>query len=111
MDVSIHAPWEGCDLSLSAVSPAFNEFQFTHPGKGATILSALSCWTSIKFQFTHPGKGATILEDAVQATVKVSIHAPWEGCDSHSPKPTLSLIMFQFTHPGKGATASPSATP
>ena len=35
--VSIHAPREGCDwlkVGLSYVSPAF---QFTHPGRGATI--------------------------------------------------------------------------
>ena len=34
----------------------------------------------------------------------VSIHAPWEGCDSVGDVARLSSAMFQFTHPGKGAT-------
>ena len=34
------------------------------------------------FQFTHPGKGATELEDGLASHRVVSIHAPWEGCDS-----------------------------
>ena len=58
----------------------------------------------ILFQFTHPGKGATARRRCGRGSQKVSIHAPWEGCDasiasSHSPPK-----RFQFTHPGKGAT-------
>ena len=35
--VSIHAPWEGCD-SVGAVARLSSAmFQFTHPGKGATV--------------------------------------------------------------------------
>ena len=58
--VSIHAPWEGCDFALVRSTNSSREFQFTHPGKGATRsgqpLSCLVAW----FQFTHPGKGATV---------------------------------------------------
>ena len=78
------------------------------------------------FQFTHPGKGAT---DTLRCRVehrKVSIHAPWEGCDAYQDEEeaeeygfnsrTLGRVRhyhlivwlnhqaFQFTHPGKGAT-------
>ena len=36
----------------------------------------------LRFQFTHPGKGATEYDEiAKQHYIKVSIHAPWEGCD------------------------------
>ena len=35
--VSIHAPREGCDLTNYLSPLAFNKFQFTHPGRGATI--------------------------------------------------------------------------
>ena len=100
--VSIHAPWEGCDhvLQLQRVQ---QEFQFTHPGKGATTANA---WRKY-------------LAD-------VSIHAPWEGCDRRRAEGgryprrfnsrTLGRVrpgrierrgwigLFQFTHPGKGAT-------
>ena len=34
-----------------------------------------------QFQFTHPGKGATYKKSRVSSLINVSIHAPWEGCD------------------------------
>ena len=56
------------------------------------------------FQFTHPGKGATVeyLDSCVGFLV--SIHAPWEGCDGRFGVFALETGLFQFTHPGKGAT-------
>ena len=128
--VSIHAPWEGCDCRGMVHRPdeclRFNsrtlgrvrhdslyvrysvaEFQFTHPGKGATPPS-MSSSLSWRFQFTHPGKGATSPSSSSDLVHVVSIHAPWEGCDSLL-ETTLSLcFLFQFTHPGKGATHYPS---
>ena len=56
------------------------------------------------FQFTHPGKGAAEHGLHVDSLIKVSIHAPWEGCDSSRQEPTDGDREFQFTHPGKGAT-------
>ena len=41
------------------------------------------------FQFTHPGKGATLALPSEQPVQRVSIHAPWEGCD-------LSAIDSEF---------------
>ena len=38
----------------------------------------------------------------------VSIHAPWEGCDVERLKVEYKDRLFQFTHPGKGATPSNS---
>ena len=37
-----------------------------------------------EFQFTHPGKGATGRRNEADIASTVSIHAPWEGCD-HLP--------------------------
>ena len=34
-----------------------------------------------EFQFTHPGKGATPYTSRDNYMGQVSIHAPWEGCD------------------------------
>ena len=59
VDVSIHAPWEGCDAVVPAIPASGSEFQFTHPGKGATVGVAVSV-----------------------VAQGVSIHAPWEGCDA-----------------------------
>ena len=84
MRVSIHAPWEGCDSAVATLIVVFFEFQFTHPGKGATGV-----------------------ERCKQFFFRVSIHAPWEGCDKEVAKVVDARHLFQFTHPGKGAT-SPS---
>ena len=123
-------------------------FQFTHPGKGATTFYYRTTCTKgsfnsrtlgrvrhtfrgdkqayNEFQFTHPGKGATSRGSRQRRRDRVSIHAPWEGCDQTNgaqsqsgacfnsrtlgrvrPPPTTLLSRgerFQFTHPGKGAT-------
>ena len=129
-DVSIHAPREGCDVKVrrsSSTASSFNSrtpggvrqicmptflialrFQFTHPGRGATLIRSRSSLLSPMFQFTHPGRGATVHRRAVRrartlqfthpgrgATYAelrghgrefVSIHAPREGCDRTAQK-------------------------
>ena len=86
--VSIHAPWEGCDRTVENLYPTCMVFQFTHPGKGATTPSRSSTPPTTRFQFTHPGKGAT---------------RRWRG--------GRLALTFQFTHPGKGATSSSRVRP
>ena len=56
--VSIHAPREGCDLKDEPRRRGAIRFQFTHPGRGATVVP-LYLRTLATFQFTHPGRGAT----------------------------------------------------
>ena len=58
------------------------------------------------FQFTHPGRGATYVSAKVEAICNVSIHAPREGCDLHVLLTLVLCSQFQFTHPGRGATSS-----
>ena len=79
--VSIHAPREGCDLSAPELFYFDIQFQFTHPGRGATCGIVLSATQHLEFQFTHPGRGATILLGKAGELWMVSIHAPREGCD------------------------------
>ena len=57
-EVSIHAPWEGCDR---------------HRHRGAD----LPCHVSIH----APWEGCDVIEGGRFPSIKVSIHAPWEGCD------------------------------
>ena len=57
------------------------------------------------FQFTHPGRGATVLYPVGGVLYGVSIHAPREGCDLSYLNTNASAQEFQFTHPGRGATA------
>ena len=102
------------------------EFQFTHPGRGATIKDLNrrhprtvsihapreGCDYFLlpndlydgRFQFTHPGRGATISEVVTTALTEVSIHAPREGCDKYLGREVVANCGFQFTHPGRGAT-------
>ena len=101
--VSIHAPWEGCDLLLLCqlfVRACFNSRtlgRVRHKFKGAPV-------ADLKFQFTHPGKGATHYGVDVPRGRGVSIHAPWEGCDGYRSMTSSTWLLFQFTHPGRGAT-------
>ena len=58
----------------------------------------------VRFQFTHPGRGATVTIKQLINVLRVSIHAPREGCDDAISCPLQSVVAFQFTHPGRGAT-------
>ena len=80
--VSIHAPWEGCDRVEVLHLTDKEEFQFTHPGKGATLLLHLlrQLW-AVSIHAPWEGCDALTMGGAVRV-VLVSIHAPWEGCDS-----------------------------
>ena len=44
---------------MGGVLGYLGQFQFTHPGRGATLLLPLSAPQLSTFQFTHPGRGAT----------------------------------------------------
>ena len=80
-EVSIHAPWEGCD-GICSPSWIFSvEFQFTHPGKGATSARTpesmhVACFNSRTLGRVRPPSLA-----GGRSNRCVSIHAPWEGCD------------------------------
>ena len=45
-----------------------------------------------------------ISESIQSVCLRVSIHAPREGCDTQEIKDYQEAIKFQFTHPGRGAT-------
>ena len=63
------------------------------------------------FQFTHPGRGATRTQPHIDVEVRVSIHAPREGCDMREQNDFAERMWFQFTHPGRGATALSPRSP
>ena len=103
-----------------------SEFQFTHPGKGATCRQESPCThrssfnsrtlgrvrlyanispkCSFRFQFTHPGKGATKWSAESERCMKFQFTHPGKGATAIPKAPSLSSSLFQFTHPGKGAT-------
>ena len=109
-----------------ASSSAARLFQFTHPGKGATVgevsglniiaVSIHAPWegcdrrrsrrSSIDASFNSRTLGRVRRGvDRIDVLLYVvSIHAPWEGCDPPSLNRISFIVVFQFTHPGKGAT-------
>ena len=79
-------------------------FQFTHPGKGATLRSSSSPTGRTSFNSRTLGRVRLSWSITKHNGASVSIHAPWEGCDRYTTIFIVARIMFQFTHPGKGAT-------
>ena len=78
-------------------------FQFTHPGRGATLPPLLSPPKAL-VSIHAPREGCDIQGDSVYLYPSpVSIHAPREGCDA-LPEGVQPADKFQFTHPGRGAT-------
>ena len=80
--VSIHAPWEGCDVVEGDRLPA------------------------LSVSIHAPWEGCDSILLVKRSDEGVSIHAPWEGCDWGGPALCKWTFEFQFTHPGKGATIS-----
>ncbi len=80
MRVSIHAPWEGCDSMMRRWTYASLSFNSRTLGRVRPTRSVRAMF-AIEFQFTHPGKGATNGRRNGRLDGRVSIHAPWEGCD------------------------------
>ena len=78
--VSIHAPREGCDSPKPLPSPRLQSFNSRTPG-GVRLIAKVRRESRATFQFTHPGRGATVHYHSTLLFVTVSIHAPREGCD------------------------------
>ena len=83
LGISIHAPRAGCDQRASLPDDRPEQFQSTHPVRGATTGDWESLLSINTFQSTHPVRGAT---------KDVPICMKFAG-------------KFQSTHPVRGATA------
>ena len=104
VEVSIHAPREGCDYRLRGITRRPLRFNSRTPGGVRRVRALTPSALDVKFQFTHPGRGATTYTaKSLQAYLRfnsrtpggvrparrrprrcggyVSIHAPREGCD------------------------------
>ena len=80
VDVSIHAPREGCDLQVKLYLLIKVCFNSRTPG-GVRLTLDVVILNFGRFQFTHPGRGATLTDYIDTLKRYVSIHAPREGCD------------------------------
>ena len=79
--VSIHAPREGCDREKPRGCHSLPSFNSRTPG-GVRLTRTSPLRRLMAFQFTHPGRGATLCQHLLCELESVSIHAPREGCDS-----------------------------
>ena len=99
-DVSIHAPREGCDLQLNLSHiDSLISFNSRTPGGVRPLIVIIYCKRT-EFQFTHPGRGATKMGLLVWVSSLVSIHAPREGCDLFQPTSYSSAKRFNSRTPG-----------
>ena len=111
----------GMDYRTSSI-----QFQFTHPGRGATVvidlasllvavsihapregcdlLVAFARCLPLSFNSRTPGGVRPRSDLRSWCRYPVSIHAPREGCDARRERSVLICSSFQFTHPGRGAT-------
>ena len=80
------------------------EFQSTHPARGATRKAGVCMGYELIFQSTHPARGATTAPMLTRCPLKISIHAPREGCDGFNRTSAPTVFQFQSTHPARGAT-------
>ena len=97
--VSIHAPREGCDLRVSALAGFLTMFQFTHPGRGATILAKSPLMLRPCFNSRTPG-GVRQSTALANSHLYVSIHAPREGCDLATCVSKIIFRSFNSRTPG-----------
>ena len=128
LDISIHAPREGCDKTTIRAVLITLIFQSTHPARGATHSFPIPSNGYGNFNPRTP-RGVRHSEGlAGQGDGDISIHAPREGCDPfllpqllqslpisiHAPREGCDQTVewdepftsFQSTHPARGATAN-----
>ena len=82
------------------------EFQFTHPGRGATRKDGAPVTEFNGFNSRTPGGVRHHHRRSSPPPQGVSIHAPREGCDNVVYVDCSQVKTFQFTHPGRGATST-----
>ena len=69
------------------------------------LLPPASFSTSGNLEFSHPSWSATVeREDQYAEKIRISIHAPREGCDVGIAVCGVIGFKFQSTHPSRGAT-------
>ena len=109
-------PGKGATGVIPPLMVSMTLFQFTHPGKGATTPNSndnnndngfnsrtlgrvrhggrVTAVASFSFNSRTLGRVRRVLSSEVSQADKVSIHAPWEGCDSDFQQSIKELTGF-----------------
>ena len=102
VQVSIHAPRAGCDTISLLRSPVRQEFQFTHPVRGATIQRYDSPSSPGLVSIHAPRAGCDNKLRACLRRAYVSIHAPRAGCDNVKEDSTKLEVSVSIHAPRAG---------
>ena len=79
--VSIHAPWEGCDINACNVVSQISSFNSRTLGRVRRARLALARLVALSFNSRTLGRVRHESGVRQKNALTVSIHAPWEGCD------------------------------
>ena len=93
VEISIHPPREGWDLSCCWLGKAMEQFQSTHPVRGGTTYRSFRK-RRYRFQSTHPVRGGTDPWTDADQLAAISIHPPREGWDNSIFRPGLLRRYF-----------------
>ena len=97
--VSIHAPREGCDFSPGFISRHIQGFNSRTPGGVRLYLSSSSLYLT-SFNSRTPGGVRLPIGRAEHLALRVSIHAPREGCDADCTTLHFIVVRFNSRTPG-----------
>ncbi len=127
MEISIHAPREGCDQRGASPRPPREGISIHAPREGCDLIAPR--FVSFQAISIHaPREGCDELWQLNNLSIGISIHAPREGCDWQPQSLALFTLYFnprtprgvrqvpsyndwpnhefQSTHPARGATGS-----
>ena len=79
LQISIHAPREGCDQAIGQIRPTVKDFNPRTPRGGRLVLDEADLGTVISIH--APREGCDPPSRRQTPSMLISIHAPREGCD------------------------------
>ena len=103
--VSIHAPREGCDLIRPALFGGPSRFNSRTPGGVRPISASAAAFAAEGFNSRTPGGVRPHLYHRVSLDLRVSIHAPREGCDPLASR-RLREALVSIHAPREGCDAN-----
>ena len=106
LNISTHAPREGCDLLILAGSCWKSDF---NPRTPRGVRRPELCGPGPSFWNFNPRTPRGVRQRVLTtylAQAKISTHAPREGCDCTLGMISSRMYGFQPTHPARGATFS-----
>ena len=104
LNISTHTPHTGCDKPHTFIRIFQNEFQLTHPTRGATGGLAAGCCRVPNFNSHTPhGVRLVITDNNDNVICNFNSHTP-HGVRLKNICGVLRAVKFQLTHPTRGAT-------